>query len=100
MLLLHCIRRAASRAASTAGSSSEIKMPMIVITTKSSISVKPCRGWQAPFAPLGGDKRAGTAIPKIGLSAIILMLSHVAFRFNNKGSGHSAPFNHAQNSRV
>ena len=43
-LLLHCIRRAASRAACTAGSNSAIKMPMIVMTTKSSTSVKPCRG--------------------------------------------------------
>ena len=43
-LLLHCIRRAASRAACTAGSNSAIKMPMIVMTTKSSTKVKPCRG--------------------------------------------------------
>ena len=34
-------RRAASRAACTAGSSSAIKMPMIVMTTKSSTRVKP-----------------------------------------------------------
>ena len=40
-LLLHCICRAASRAACTAGSNSAIRMPMIVITTKSSTSVKP-----------------------------------------------------------
>ena len=43
MLLVHCVRRAASRADCTAGSSSEIKMPMIVITTKSSTSVNPRR---------------------------------------------------------
>ena len=36
-------RRAASRAACTAGSNIDIKMPMIVITTNSSTSVKPRR---------------------------------------------------------
>ena len=41
MLLVHCTRRAASRAACTAGSNSAIKMPMIVMTTKSSTRVKP-----------------------------------------------------------
>ena len=42
-LFWHCIFRAASRAACTAGSNSAIKMPMIVMTTKSSTSVKPER---------------------------------------------------------
>ena len=37
----HCAVRAASRAACTAGKSNAIRMPMIVITTKSSMSVKP-----------------------------------------------------------
>jgi hypothetical protein len=37
----HWIRRAASRAAWTAGSSSEIKMAMIAMITSNSISVKP-----------------------------------------------------------
>ncbi len=37
MLLVHCIRRAASRAAWTAGSNSAISTAMIAITTKSSI---------------------------------------------------------------
>jgi hypothetical protein len=40
-LFWHCAIRAASRAAWTAGSSRAIKMPMIVMTTKSSTSVKP-----------------------------------------------------------
>ena len=39
-LFWHCGMRAASRAACTAGSSSAIKMPMIVMTTRSSTSVK------------------------------------------------------------
>ena len=43
MLLEHWVRRAASRADCTAGSRSEIKMPMIVMTTSSSTSVKPSR---------------------------------------------------------
>jgi hypothetical protein len=43
MLLLHCARRAASRACWTAGSKSAIKTPMIAITTKSSMSVKAAR---------------------------------------------------------
>ena len=41
---MHCMRRAASRAACTAGKSNAIKMPMIAITTNSSTRVKPCRG--------------------------------------------------------
>src|SRR5262249_57051114 len=41
MLLAHCIRRAASRAAWTAGKSSAISTAMIAMTTSSSISVKP-----------------------------------------------------------
>ncbi len=41
MLFLHCVCRAASRAACTAGSSSEINRPMIEITTSSSTNVKP-----------------------------------------------------------
>src|ERR1700730_14088614 len=40
-LLTHCDRRAASRAACTAGNKSAIKTAMIAITTSSSISVNP-----------------------------------------------------------
>jgi hypothetical protein len=40
-LLVHWARRAASRAAWTAGSSREIRTAMMAITTSSSISVKP-----------------------------------------------------------
>src|SRR5262249_24001857 len=43
MLFTHWARRAASRAAWTAGSKSAIKTAMIAITTKSSIRVKPGR---------------------------------------------------------
>src|ERR1700685_4478422 len=42
-LLRHCVRRAASRAAWTAGSNRAIRIAMIAITTNSSISVKPAR---------------------------------------------------------
>jgi hypothetical protein len=42
-LFVHWIRRAASRAACTAGSNSAIKTAMIAITTNSSIRVKPER---------------------------------------------------------
>ena len=45
-LLLHCNLLAASRADCTAGSNNEIKMPMIVMTTKSSTSVKPRKHWE------------------------------------------------------
>ena len=45
-LLLQLIRRAASRAAWTAGNNSPTKIPMMAITTKSSTSVKALRvGW-------------------------------------------------------
>src|SRR3981081_4407858 len=40
-LLTHCERRAASRAAWTAGSNRAIRTAMIAITTSSSIKVKP-----------------------------------------------------------
>src|SRR5262249_38965391 len=40
-LLTHCMRRAASRAAWTAGKSRAIRTAMMAITTRSSISVKP-----------------------------------------------------------
>jgi hypothetical protein len=40
-LLQHCICRAASRAVCTAGNNNAIKIPMIVMTTNSSTSVKP-----------------------------------------------------------
>jgi len=40
-LLVHFVRRADSRAACTAGSSSATSTPMIAITTRSSISVNP-----------------------------------------------------------
>src|SRR5689334_5918132 len=43
MLFVHCTRRAASRAACTAGSNSAIRTAMIAITTRSSISVNPPR---------------------------------------------------------
>src|SRR5579883_1746197 len=42
-LFVHCARRAASRAACTAGRSKAIKTAMIAMTTRSSISVKPRR---------------------------------------------------------
>ena len=43
MLLVHWIRRAASRAAWTAGNKSAISTAMMAITTRSSIKVKPRR---------------------------------------------------------
>ena len=43
MLLVHCARRAASRAAWTAGKSKAIRTAMIEITTSNSISVNPFR---------------------------------------------------------
>src|SRR5688572_23158614 len=43
-LLTHCVRAAASRTFCTAGTSSAMRMAMMAITTKSSMSVKPrCR---------------------------------------------------------
>jgi hypothetical protein len=42
-LFVHWLRRAASRAACTAGSNRAIKMPMIAITTNNSTSVNPRR---------------------------------------------------------
>ena len=41
MLFVHWIRRAASRAACTAGNRRPIRTAMIAITTNNSISVKP-----------------------------------------------------------
>ena len=59
-LLVHVARRAASRAACTAGSNSPMSMPMMVMTTSSSISVNAFRerlmtdllcSWQARTMP-------------------------------------------------
>ena len=47
---LHVVRRAASRADCTAGSSMPMRREMIAITTRSSMSVMPVR--------MGGDGRA------------------------------------------
>ena len=49
------VRRAASRAACTAGSNNETKMPMIVMTTSNSISEKPAV--RAGTVPLCHDAR-------------------------------------------
>src|SRR5205823_4147267 len=60
-LLMHCDRRAASRAACTAGSRSAIRTAMIAITTSSSIRVKPRRGrgYMGP-PPLREQGQSGT----------------------------------------
>src|SRR5581483_3177030 len=64
-LLVHWARRAASRAAWTAGRSRAINTPMMAITTKSSISVNPGRrGRTADFGliavtPLDERERSG-----------------------------------------
>jgi hypothetical protein len=47
MLLEHCIRLAASRAACTAGNRRAISTPIIAITTRSSTNVKPNRAERA-----------------------------------------------------
>src|SRR5690348_4782975 len=44
MLLTQCVRRALSRAACTAGKSNATNMPIIAITTRSSINVKASDG--------------------------------------------------------
>jgi hypothetical protein len=49
--LTHCARRAASRADWTAGNSSEIKIAMIAITTRSSIKVNPRRLGDTDLSP-------------------------------------------------
>src|SRR5215213_4620646 len=51
-LLVHWARRAASRAACTAGSNSAISTPMIAMTTSSSISVNPRRARDMDGPPL------------------------------------------------
>src|ERR1700677_3307242 len=43
MLLRHCVRRAASRAACTAGNNNDTRTAMIAITTNSSINVNAAR---------------------------------------------------------
>src|SRR4051812_41737442 len=55
-LLVHWIRAAASRTFWTAGRSRPIRMAMMAITTKSSISVKPHRrpGWTRAMPELPG----------------------------------------------
>jgi hypothetical protein len=54
MLLLHCNRLAALRAALMAGSNRPIRIPMIVMTTSSSMSVNPRREMGATARGLQG----------------------------------------------
>jgi hypothetical protein len=69
--LVHFIRRAASRADCTAGSSSATRTPMMAITTSNSTNVKParfrllaCNIAQLPLhAPGQWDVRAGRNSP-------------------------------------
>src|SRR5436189_46998 len=56
MLFRHCERRAASRAACTAGKSSAARVAMMAISTNSSISVKPARG-ECAWRWLGSEAR-------------------------------------------
>ena len=59
MLLVHWMRRAASRADWTAGSNSAISTAMMAMTTKSSINVKPRRcshGNMSSFARMNVTK--------------------------------------------
>src|SRR5438105_4779626 len=67
-LLVHCILRAASRAAWTAGNNRAISTPTMEITTSSSISVKPRRasgvaglraGFSAKVSPPGVVEKRG-----------------------------------------
>src|SRR6516165_5702004 len=63
-LLTHCERRAASRAACTAGSKSAISTAMIAMTTKSSMRVKPAwdrdrMGIPFPVESAGGRPKYG-----------------------------------------
>src|SRR5580704_12623941 len=63
MLFLHCVRRAASRAACTAGSNNEISTLMIAITTSNSISVKAARFFMMALSlSFRGDFLAGRAL--------------------------------------
>src|SRR5262249_58510004 len=65
-LLTHWARRAASRAAWTAGRSRAMRTAMIAITTSSSISVKPSRRRQADVmtgAPKDSDGNERTGRP-------------------------------------
>jgi hypothetical protein len=61
-LLLHCVRRAASRAAFTAGNNNETRTPMIVMTTNSSTSVKALRSLFITFVPCPSRVDARDAI--------------------------------------
>src|SRR4030081_998120 len=56
MLLIHCVRAAASRTFWTAGTSRAIKIAMIAITTSNSISVKAPRRWDKRFIKSPPDK--------------------------------------------
>src|SRR5439155_18554950 len=63
ILLMHCVRAAASRTFCTAGTNRLIKMAMIAITTSSSMSVKisavPDHGDPRPFLILGHELGLG-----------------------------------------
>src|SRR5215471_10381885 len=62
-LFAHLIRRAASRAAWTAGSSSAMSTPMIAMTTSTSISVNPRRRIRPSFPERGLSE--GSRVPDL-----------------------------------
>src|SRR6185312_11963618 len=71
-LLTHCSRRAASRAAWTAGSKSAISTAMIAITTSSSIRVKPRRTRDPTRLPCPLESfAAGIGHPPDGPGAVV-----------------------------
>src|SRR3954453_23878356 len=70
-LLTHCARRAASRAACTAGRSRAIRTAMMAMTTSNSISVKPRRsraGEELTMGELSGSKYRGGGLAILGAS--------------------------------
>src|SRR5580698_6790816 len=78
-LLVHCIRRAASRADCTAGNSKAISTAMMAMTTRSSINVKPrdreLERWEIVMVP---PKQRETTIPTeiAAGESVVLLPSH------------------------
>src|SRR4051812_9972658 len=90
MLFWHWVRAAASRTFCTAGTSSAIRIAMMAMTTRSSISVKPdLRGESMAVPPERGEMKACRI--RIPLSFAVKRKQLARLRFSGRRPGREGP---------
>ena len=93
---MHCVRRAASRAACTAGNSRATRIPMMAITTNNSTSVKPRRELHLRFM-----KRLHCFRSKnISSSAVSFEQDNVTSHAVKRNANHNMSFAHHSRSKL